>query len=421
MKEEKWKIVYRNDKPEPSREDTLPAEETGPAGIYLHWPFCVSRCSYCHFHSYGAAEPDLIRQYLQALIREISHSSIPAPYAPCVYETIYFGGGTPSLIPPRDLAYLLNALHKRFPIAADAEITLEMNPESVHSENLHAYKRLGVNRLSLGIQSFNAQELSLLGRPHTSEQAVEAFRRIRQAGFENVSCDLIGGIPGQTLKKWQANLEKVLSLNPEHISLYLLEVHLGTPLDIQLAQKGKRLPSEKSIVSIYKNTLERCKEAGFEQYEISNFCRPGRASRHNGKYWKSLPILGFGLSSHYSIGRWRFENPDNLEDYLMPLEASGEVARKSVLLDEATWLVNYAITAFRLRQGIHLEDFRKRYGFSFEERYAEIIDSYLDSGMLEMHAGALRLVEKAQIISNEILQDFLEPKGIGNKPTLRLV
>ena len=255
------------------------------AGLYLHIPFCSSRCSYCDFAT-GLYQAELAERYVRALVTEIRSSR----YTGDSVDTIYFGGGTPSLLAPAQLEPILATLHDCFKIDPKSEITLEINPGSVTDEKLRAFRSLGVNRASFGAQTFDDAELAKLGRSHTSADTLKTFSSLRSAGFENVSFDLIAGLPGQTLAGWQRNINQALELCPEHLSFYLLEVHSGTPLAEHIRRGIQPEPDDDLAGVMYQWMLEQAADAGYEHYEISNLCRPGFHSRHNVKYWTAEPI-----------------------------------------------------------------------------------------------------------------------------------
>lgn len=270
------------------------------AGLYIHIPFCSSRCSYCDFAT-GLYQSELAERYVRALVAEIRSSA----EAGARVNTIYFGGGTPSLLDPAQLDRILVAVRDQFDVDAASEITLEINPGSVTPEKLLDFRKLGINRASFGAQTFDDRELAKLGRSHTAADARRTFQDLRTAGFDNVSFDLIAGLPGQTLAGWERNVDEALSLQPEHFSFYLLEVHSGTPLAQHIERGLQPVPDEDLAAVMYERMLERAVAAGYEHYEISNLCRPGFDSRHNTKYWTGEPYFGFGCSAHSYDGKFR--------------------------------------------------------------------------------------------------------------------
>jgi oxygen-independent coproporphyrinogen-3 oxidase len=274
------------------------------AGIYLHIPFCRSRCSYCDFATDVYKSEEIVERYVAALIKEIENYSRPAESI----ETIYFGGGTPSLLSPKQLETILNSIHKKFSVEPIIELTMEMNPATVTPETLQLYKSIGVNRASFGAQTFDDAELKRLGRRHSANDVRETIELLRNAGFDNVSFDLIAGLPRQTIKDWERNLDEALKLKPEHISLYLLEIHEGTPLAEQIRSRRQPLPDEDLSGEMYELMIEKTSAEGYEQYEISNFSLPEFQSKHNSKYWLCEPVYAFGVSAHSFDGKYRYAN-----------------------------------------------------------------------------------------------------------------
>ena len=326
-----------------------------PAGIYLHIPFCKSRCSYCDFATDVWRGNDAVERYVEALCNEIDASGrnasvneravgqdssliervLPAEgtlvdtrvSARTHCDTIYFGGGTPSLLNPEQIERILTAVHSKFDIHPNAEITMEMNPATVTPETLKAFRSLGINRASFGVQTFDDRSLKLLARGHDANDARETFKMLRAAGFDNVSFDLIAGLPGQTLDAWEQNLNEAITMSPEHLSLYLLEIHQGTPLAEQVRSRRQPEPDPELAAEMYELMLDRLAAAGYEQYEISNFSRPGFESRHNSKYWTLDPVFGFGVSAHSFDGRQRYANERDTAKYVEMIESEQEPPR----------------------------------------------------------------------------------------------
>ena len=341
----------------------------------------------------------MVERYVSALTREIEAS----PHSPTA-DTIYFGGGTPSLLEPEQLTCILQAVRSRFDIAPDAEVTLEMNPATVSAEKLAAYRELGVNRASFGVQTFNDRDLKLLARGHTANDARETFRLLRDAGFDNISFDLIAGLPGQTLDDWNRNLDEAIAMRPEHMSLYLLEIHAGTPLAEQV-RSGRRTPIDDDLAAeMYVILRERLAAAGYEQYEISNFSRPGFRSRHNTKYWLLEPVYGFGVSAHSFDGRERFANVRETDAYIRMLDeqSAAEVTREPI--DAAS---EFIFLGLRLADGIDVAAVRERFGFEVMERYGTDINRLIADGLVELVSGRLRLTPRGMLFSNEVFRVFV--------------
>jgi oxygen-independent coproporphyrinogen-3 oxidase len=379
------------------------------AGIYIHIPFCRTRCSYCDFAT-GAYETELAERYVSALDEEISSwSEVKAPVA---IDTVYFGGGTPSLLAPAQVERILKAVYGQFEVLEGAEITLEINPASVtgaaqvselsHSK-LRDLRKLGINRASFGAQTFDDRELKLLGRTHDSGQIGETFRALRGAGFENINFDLIAGLPGQTLAGWTRNLLAALRLRPEHLSLYLLDVHEGTPLADQISRGMRPKPDDDLAAEMYANMIEAVCSAGYEHYEISNFCLSGFDSKHNTKYWSGAPYYGFGNSAHSFDGaRRRWANERDAASYLELMEnRKSPVAERTELSDED--LRSEAIfLGLRLMRGIDLKTFCARFGSDLREEYNGQLERLKDAGLIEMDRESLRLTTRGALLSNEV-------------------
>ncbi|MBX3244188.1 MAG: radical SAM family heme chaperone HemW [Acidobacteria bacterium] len=383
-----------------------------PAGVYLHIPFCKSRCSYCDFATDVWRSGDAVERYVSALCAEVlSHESgvesksLHAPDSGLqTSDSIYFGGGTPSLLTPPQVEKILNSLSSVFSVANDAEITMEMNPATVTPETLRAYRELGINRASFGVQTFNDRDLKLLARGHDADDARNTFKMLRDAGFDNISLDLIAGLPGQTLEDWSRNLEEAIAMQPEHISLYLLEIHEGTPLANQIKSERRPLPDEDLAAEMYEVMLERLAVAGYKQYEISNFSRPGFASRHNTKYWRLEPVYGFGVSAHSFDGRERYANERDTAKYIQMIgnEKDAEVFRETP--DVAS---EYIFLGLRLTEGVSLSGFRDMFGKDILSLYADDIGRIINAGLVEVSGDRMRLTKKGMLYSNEVFEVFV--------------
>lgn len=362
-----------------------------PAGVYLHIPFCKSRCSYCDFATDVYRSSDAVDRYVDALVEEISGF----PGENSGVDTIYFGGGTPSLLLPEQVDLILRAVHDRFGVSAGSEVTMEMNPATVTSESLAAYRQLGVNRASFGVQTFNERDLKLLARGHNAEDARRTFRLLRDAGFDNVSFDLIAGLPGQSMDDWRRNLDEALSMEPEHLSLYLLEIHEGTPLAEQLRSGRRPMPDEDAAAGMYEIMIDTLEAAGYLQYEISNFAQPGFESRHNTKYWRLDPVYGFGVSAHSFDGTERYSNHRDTSEYVLRIKAFGaaEVDREPIDLAAET-----AFLGLRLNRGIEIAEYRRRFGIDLVQKTAD----FLDNGLLTKDTHRLKLTRKGMLYSNEV-------------------
>lgn len=375
------------------------------AGIYIHIPFCRSRCSYCDFAT-GAYERTLVRRYVQALTAEIASFCLPEAHDRV--ETIYFGGGTPSLLTPAEVASILEAVRSRFRVAGDAEITMEMNPGTLTLATLREYRRLGVNRASYGAQTFDDRELRQLGRTHDAQDVRQTIHTLREAGFSNVSFDLIAGLPRQTLEGWARNLDEALALRPEHLSFYLLEVHEGTPLADQIRTGRQPRPDEDLAAEMYRLMLERAEAAGYEHYEISNLCLPGFASRHNSKYWLAEPVYGFGCSAHsYDGGRTRWANERDAARYVELIETKGEAIVETTRLDEHEAAAEAIFLGLRLMRGVSLSQHRARFKQDLRELHAHDLARLSEAGLIELDETRMKLTRSGALLSNEVFATFV--------------
>lgn len=371
--------------------------------LYIHIPFCRSRCLYCDFNSYAGMEW-LIPRYVSALKKEIA---LRQREPKARVGTIYFGGGTPSLLKPEQVALILEACRACFEVAPEAEITLEANPDSTGLDCLQALRSLGVNRLSLGFQSLDDGELRLLGRRHSTLQAVEAYRLSLQAGFDNVNIDLIYGLPGQTLEAWQETLSRTLELAADHLSLYSLTLEEDTPLGQAVAAGGLPAPDPDLAADMYLLAEERLAQSGYNHYEISNWARPGRECRHNLTYWHNLPYLGLGAGAHSFYGSRRFANEASPEQYALALEAGRLPEVASEVIDRALEVSETLILGLRLSQGLAWEELARRFGDKAIAPYRAEIDELKTLGLVEVDGLGFRLTRRGGLLGNEAFRRFL--------------
>jgi oxygen-independent coproporphyrinogen-3 oxidase len=377
--------------------------------LYIHFPFCLKKCLYCSFNSVAGINLP-VDEYVATLIREMElcRENLGAHLSA---HTLYFGGGTPSLISPELVGRIIDSAAGFFNLAADAEITIEANPGSVTRERLSAYRASGINRLSLGVQSFNDHFLQRLGRVHNSEQAVEAYVAAREAGFTNIGVDLINGLPGQTAQMWEYDLSMATDLRPEHLSVYGLTVEEGTPF-AEMEKEGRLLlPGEEEAALMFEKTAQHLNNEGFEQYEIANFARQGYRSRHNQGYWLRDDYLGFGAGAHSFMkesgfgARWK--NRDDLQEYSQSVKEGVLPWRERDFLSSREAMEERLFLGLRMLEGVSLEDFRSEFGVSVHEAYPRESASLLGNGLIEIRDGRLRIVEKKLIIANQIFMAFL--------------
>jgi len=375
------------------------------AGIYLHIPFCRSRCSYCDFATDVFKSDETVERYVAALVKEISESKIQNPKSKI--ETIYFGGGTPSLLSPAQLEKILVAIYEKFSVLPEIEMTMEMNPATVTLETLREYRALGVNRASFGAQTFDDTELKRLGRRHTAQDVRETIELLRRADFENVSFDLIAGLPRQTLRDWERNLDEALELAPEHLSLYLLEIHEGTPLAEQIRAKRQPAPDEDLAGEMYELMIEKTAAKGYRQYEISNFSLPDFESRHNSKYWLCEPVFAFGVSAHSFDGKTRRANERDTNRYVSLVESGASPVVEEIRLDKKQLSAEFAFLRLRLAKGLNLKEYERLFGINLTVAMAEDLARLRDLGLTEYSENYLKLTRKGMVYSNEVFTLFV--------------
>ena len=372
------------------------------AGIYIHIPFCKRRCIYCDFFSTTRSEEK--PTYVRALCQELA---IRKDYLEDEeIETIYLGGGTPSQLTEEELNEIFTSLYNIYKVKEDAEITLEANPDDLTPEYVSMLRRLPINRISMGIQTFQEETLKLLHRRHTARQAIEAFQRCREAGFRNISIDLMYGLPGETLKIWKEDLQQAIALHPEHISAYHLIYEEGTALWKLRDEHQVEEADEDLSVTLFKNLIDELKQAGYQHYEISNFCLPGLHSRHNSSYWTGKKYLGCGPSAHSFNGSSRQWNIASLDNYLKGI-ASGKPNYEIEELDLYTRYNDFVITSIRTCWGMSLSRLRSEYGEELYSYCLRMAKSHLEQGVLEIEEDTLRLTQEGIFISDGIMSDLL--------------
>lgn len=378
--------------------------------IYIHIPFCVKKCAYCDFLS-GPQDEKTIERYVSSLLEEIrTHASSERFTLDYEVTTIFLGGGTPSVLNTSQIQRIFEILKTSFKISQDAEITIEANPGTVTVEKLQVYKQCGINRISFGLQSTNNEELKLLGRIHTYEEFLESYQFARECGFDNINVDLISAIPKQTLTSWEATLERVIALEPEHISAYSLIVEEGTPFAKMYGGgcPGEHdLPSEEEERAIYYKTEELLSGAGYHRYEISNYAKEGKECRHNLGYWERKEYLGIGLGAASLLNETRYKNTDDLSFYLEHSSDSHAIHENVEKLSLKEQMEEFMFLGLRKMEGVSADEFASTFGKTLEECYGEQIQKLMEQGLLEQNGGRLMLTRQGIDVSNYVFSLFL--------------
>lgn len=368
--------------------------------LYIHIPFCVRKCHYCGFYStlYSRQDAD---EYISALRTEAE--AYKAKFSNQTFESVYIGGGTPTVLSPDQLADLIAIIKVHFNISRDAEWSLEANPNSISAGNLRLLNEQGVNRVSVGVQSFSDDLLKFLGRLHTGDEAVDAFQYARSAGFKNIGMDLIYGIPGQTEARWHETLKKAVELKPEHISAYCLSIDEGSQFEERADSCMFALPDDESVAVQYQLTLNELGKAGYEQYEISNFALPGFACRHNLNYWQRGQYLGLGPGSWSFIDGRRYHTISDLREYCIRLNSGSSAVEEEEVVDPWQAATESVMLGLRTSRGLDLAHYEREYGTDPLKRLANSAAPLKHSGLLEEIEGRLRLTRGGFLVANEVL------------------
>ena len=371
-----------------------------PLGLYIHIPFCRSKCLYCDFCSFPHQNEEKMTEYVGALCRDLQR------YAPLcrdyTVDTVFLGGGTPTALPAYLLEELMGEIYKNYNVSADAEITAECNPVTGERELFARMRAAGINRLSIGLQSAHEKELKALGRLHTFETFAACFADARAAGFDNISVDVMSGIPYQTPESRRKTLQKILALGPEHISSYDLIIEEGTPF--YKKRDTLPLPDEDATRKMYLEGIEILSESGYTQYEISNFARAGYESRHNLKYWNCDEYLGIGVAAHSDFGGARFGNSREIEAYI----AGRDITEEREIPNKNERINEYVMLRFRLCEGVDVALFKNRFGVSFEGMYGKKLEPFIKSGLVRREGDRYFLTPEGMLVSNTILSDILD-------------
>ena len=370
-----------------------------PLELYVHIPFCVRKCQYCDFLS-GPSDEETKDRYIEALLKEIRAAEHTEDYE---IVSVFIGGGTPSALKAEAIASIMRTLQEQFFFCEDAEVTIEANPGTVDLEKLTIYRNVGINRLSLGLQSTDAEELKLLGRIHSYEEFLKSYEWAREAGFSNINIDLMFAIPGQTGEAWRQQLYQVAELNPEHISAYSLIIEEGTPF----AEQNLDLPDEDTEYQMYEDTAEILERYGYRQYEISNYAKQGYMCRHNAGYWQRREYLGFGLGASSLYGGMRFSNTHQMQEYLKESRNPDQIRKDVTVLSRNEQIEEFMFLGLRMTEGISEKKFEENFDVRLMDVYGDILQKYEETGFMEHIETKWRLTRKGIHVSNHILADFL--------------
>ena len=370
-----------------------------PLELYVHIPFCVRKCQYCDFLS-GPSDEETKDRYIEALLKEIRAAEHTENYE---IVSVFIGGGTPSALKAEAIASIMRTLQEQFFFCEDAEVTIEANPGTVDLEKLTIYRNVGINRLSLGLQSTDAEELKLLGRIHSYEEFLKSYEWSREAGFSNINIDLMFAIPGQTGEAWRQHLYQVAELNPEHISAYSLIIEEGTPF----AEQNLDLPDEDTEYQMYEDTAEILERYGYRQYEISNYAKQGYMCRHNAGYWQRREYLGFGLGASSLYGGMRFSNTHQMQEYLKESRNPDQIRKDVTVLSRNERIEEFMFLGLRMTEGISEKKFEENFDVRLMDVYGDILQKYEETGFMEHIETKWRLTRKGIHVSNHILADFL--------------
>ena len=370
-----------------------------PLELYVHIPFCVRKCQYCDFLS-GPSDEETKDRYIEALLKEIRAAEHTEDYE---IVSVFIGGGTPSALKAEAIASIMRTLQEQFFFCEDAEVTIEANPGTVDLEKLTIYRNVGINRLSLGLQSTDAEELKLLGRIHSYEEFLKSYEWAREAGFSNINIDLMFAIPGQTGEAWRQHLYQVAELNPEHISAYSLIIEEGTPF----AEQNLDLPDEDTEYQMYEDTAEILERYGYRQYEISNYAKQGYMCRHNAGYWQRREYLGFGLGASSLYRGMRFSNTRRMQEYLKESRNPDQIRKDVTVLSRNEQIEEFMFLGLRMTEGISEKKFEENFDVRLMDIYGDILQKYEETGFMEHIETKWRLTRKGIHVSNHILADFL--------------
>jgi oxygen-independent coproporphyrinogen-3 oxidase len=373
-------------------------------GLYVHIPFCAAICNYCNFNR-GLFDAALKDRYLAALTAEIAGAGDGAPA-----DTIYFGGGTPSLLEPAEISGIIEACRDAWRVTPDAEVTLEANPETVTLQRLEAFRAAGVTRLSFGVQSFRDEELVRLSRLHSAARATEAFHMARAAGFDNISLDLMMWLPQQSVAGWLESVDALIALGPDHASMYLLEVYPNAPLRETMARSRWSQAPDDDAADMYLSGLDRMDIAGYLQYEISNLARPGRESRHNLKYWTDGEWIGLGCGAHSTRRGVRWKNVSATDEYISAVSRGGRPGCERRVLSAEERLEEVLFMGLRLTTGVDVNAVKNSHGVDVWSRFGGDLQPFVDAGVLNYDGRSVRMTREGMLVASEVMAVFIGPR-----------
>ena len=376
-----------------------------PVGLYFHIPFCIKKCLYCDFNSYSGIE-HIMEDYIDAVVLEVK--TLSGKFADEYYvDTIYIGGGTPTLLHVSMLEHIIDISYRSFRVKDMCEISIEANPGTVDEKKLEQIFKMGVNRISFGLQSWNNEELKFLGRIHTVSDFLQSYNLAKKQGFDNINIDIMYAIPGQTLNSWEQTLNNVIDLNPEHISCYGLKIEAGTPFH-HMQNEGHIKDFDEEIDRyMYHMALDKLSCNNYNHYEISNFAKSGYECRHNVSCWKAGEYIGIGCGAHSHIRGKRYSNVAKPLEYIVRLRKGEDIIADTIVLSEKVKISEYIFLGFRLREGINVIEFYNRFNFDFDNLYKRQIDKFKNVGLIEKCGDNYKLTLKGIDISNAVLSEFL--------------
>jgi oxygen-independent coproporphyrinogen-3 oxidase len=381
-----------------------------PIGLYLHIPYCLHKCGYCDFNSHNINEAER-ESYVRALLMEMEHAAKGAEN--CRVDTIFFGGGTPTTLPFADLARILEACREHFQVDPAAEITCEANPATIPQADLVQLREAGFNRLSIGVQSFDPQELKRLERVHSVDEVYLTVERARQAGFDNLSLDLMFALPGQTVERWQDNLQKAIDLQPDHISAYNLTIEPDTVFYKQQSQGQLKMPPDDFQRELFEITIATLTGAGYEHYEISNYAHPGKQSRHNLNYWVDGEYIGLGAGASSFFNSERFKNVNLPARYIAQIEESKTAVESRETPDRRQRMGEAVMLGLRLKEGLNLETFEKQFEVTLQEAFGETVERLEKMELLEISNGQISLSRTGFFLADSVIVEFItEPEKV---------